>query len=83
MRISRNLLVRLLAATVMADGRLASLRWWPAALMVAPLAIPLALSGLSAVGRLAVPRVTAGQALRENRCPDCACSLADVKPGNI
>jgi hypothetical protein len=69
-----------LASLVATDARLTSLRWWPAALMVAPLVVPLGWVALGTLGRLAAPRLGLGQALRERRCPDCAWHLASTSP---
>ena len=69
-----------LAALVATDARLESLRWWPLALIVAPIMIPLALCAITAVVAAAAPRTTPGRALRDRCCPDCAERLKGVRP---
>ncbi len=67
-----------LASVVIADPRLASLRWWPAALLAAPILLPLTWTTLTAATRLAVPRPSLSSALRDRCCPDCAAPLDRV-----
>lgn len=68
-----------LAAVIISDPRLASLRWWPAALLTAPLLLPLTWTTLTTVVRLSVPRPTLEQALRSRQCPDCATPLTGAR----
>lgn len=67
-----------LASVVISDPRLASLRWWPAALLAAPILLPLTWTTLTTATRLAVPRPSLGGALRDRCCPDCAAPLIGV-----
>ena len=66
-----------LVSVVVSDPRLAPLRWWPVALLAAPLLLPLTWSTLGAVAGIAIPRPSTARALRERCCPDCAAPLAD------
>ena len=70
-----------LVAVVATDARLSSLKWWPAALLAAPLVLPLTWTALGAAVRLAVPRTTLGRALRDRCCADCGSPLRGLKQG--
>ncbi|HZW06663.1 MAG TPA: hypothetical protein VFF65_06030 [Phycisphaerales bacterium] len=67
-----------LVSVIVADPRLAPLKWWPAALLAAPLALPMMWTAAESVARIAVPRPALKTALRDRRCPDCAASLSAV-----
>jgi hypothetical protein len=67
-----------LASVVIADPRAASLRWWPAALLAAPMLLPITWTGLGAVARLAAPQPNPGVSLRSRRCPDCGTPLEEA-----
>ncbi|HYD01648.1 MAG TPA: hypothetical protein VEB22_10520 [Phycisphaerales bacterium] len=66
-----------LVSVVVSDPRLAPLRWWPAALLAAPLALPLTWTAIGSVARMAAPRPSLRNALRDRRCADCAELLSD------
>jgi hypothetical protein len=59
------------------DERLATLRWWPALAMSAPLLVPSVIAGAFGIRRLFLPRLDPHLALLEGRCAQCGL---DVRP---
>lgn len=69
-----------LIAAVGADDRLAPLRWWPAAVLTAPLALPSAWLLVRSVIRGFAGIANLDDALNDRLCPDCGHPLGDQQP---
>jgi hypothetical protein len=69
-----------LITAVGADDRLAPLRWWPAAVLTIPLALPSAWLLMRSVARGFRGGTGLHEALADRLCPDCGHSLGDVPP---